>query len=276
LSRGGQILWPSGLEVRDRTVPKKKLIAPTTLIECDDNLFRDTRWNDPGYVVAPFLSATLYRQLQTGIRDLILAYLKQLNVPNLKGFELSQYHHFVGMEPEPHLSLIQKIKSYLPISQFPLASSAVNHRVSDILKVPVSLKHPTYQVEVFSIRIVRPGARDYNPLHRDVWIERLRHGVNCYVPLAGSDENSSLPLIPGSHYWPEEDITRTAEGYVDGNVKFSVPAVMKAIRPLEPIRPNPAPNEILLFSPYLIHGGASNLNRDTTRVSLEMRLWRTK
>ena len=39
-------------------------------------------------------------------------------------------------------------------------------------------------------------------------------------------------------------------------------------------RPDPNPDEVLVFSPYLIHGGAVNLNEDMTRVSLEMRLWR--
>ncbi len=32
---------------------------------------------------------------------------------------------------------------------------------------------------------------------------------------------------------------------------------------------------MLLFSPYLIHGGAANREPDRTRVSLEMRFWRT-
>ena len=36
----------------------------------------------------------------------------------------------------------------------------------------------------------------------------------------------------------------------------------------------PRPNEVLVFSPYLIHGGAFNQQTDRTRVSLEMRFWR--
>ena len=31
-------------------------------------------------------------------------------------------------------------------------------------------------------------------------------------------------------------------------------------------RPNPYPHEILLFSPYLVHGGSVNVERDLTRV----------
>jgi hypothetical protein len=36
-------------------------------------------------------------------------------------------------------------------------------------------------------------------------------------------------------------------------------------------RPNPGPNEVLIFSPYLIHGCSDNKNDDITRMSLEIR-----
>lgn len=40
------------------------------------------------------------------------------------------------------------------------------------------------------------------------------------------------------------------------------------------IRPNPDINEILVFSPYLIHGCSDNKNEDITRMSLEIRFIR--
>jgi hypothetical protein len=52
--------------------------------------------------------------------------------------------------------------------------------------------------------------------------------------------------------------------------------VVSASRPLTLVRPNPRPNDVLVFSPYLIHGGAYNQERDRTRVSLEMRFWRRR
>lgn len=60
---------------------------------------------------------------------------------------------------------------------------------------------------------------------------------------------------------------------VDDRV-FTVPSVVSATRPLTMMRPSPGPNELLVFSPYLIHGGAFNQQKDLTRVSLEMRFWR--
>jgi ectoine hydroxylase-related dioxygenase (phytanoyl-CoA dioxygenase family) len=52
--------------------------------------------------------------------------------------------------------------------------------------------------------------------------------------------------------------------------------VVGAAYPLRLERPNPGPNEVMVFSPYLIHGGAFNQQPDHTRVSLEMRFWRAR
>lgn len=40
------------------------------------------------------------------------------------------------------------------------------------------------------------------------------------------------------------------------------------------VRPDVGPRQGMVFSPYLIHGGAINLEPDLTRVSLEVRFWR--
>ena len=72
----------------------------------------------------------------------------------------------------------------------------------------------------------------------------------------------------------ESDIERTAQGAKINGLSYTVPAVTDATYPLIATRPNPASNEILLFSPYLIHGGAFNNTTSTTRISLECRFWR--
>jgi len=100
--------------------------------------------------------------------------------------------------------------------------------------------------------------------------------VNLYVPMAGSNERSSLTLVPGSHHWSESETARTVGGARINSVKFTVPSLVAASRPVRVLRPNPGNNEVLVFSPYTLHGGATNLNRDTTRVSLEIRLWRAE
>ena len=37
------------------------------------------------------------------------------------------------------------------------------------------------------------------------------------------------------------------------------------------ICPNPSPTQLMLFSPYLIHGCSFNNNDDVTRISVEIR-----
>ena len=126
----------------------------------------------------------------------------------------------------------------------------------------------------FCVRVVRPRSRDNNPPHRDVWLDRLRHAINIYVPLAGSTALSSLPIVPGSHLWAESEIERTVSGARVNGIEFTVPSVVGSTKPLRIVRPDPGLNEFLVFSPYLIHGGAFNQLPDRTRVSLEMRFWR--
>ena len=99
--------------------------------------------------------------------------------------------------------------------------------------------------------------------------------MNIYVPIAGSTSKSSLPLMPGSHLMPESELVRTADGSQVNGISYTVPCIVDVIgRKFELTRPNPEPGQFLLFSPYLIHGGAANRNADTTRISLEMRFWR--
>ncbi|RPD49542.1 hypothetical protein DNI29_01715 [Hymenobacter sediminis] len=106
-----------------------------------------------------------------------------------------------------------------------------------------------------------------------MWLDRLRDGINIYFPVAGSTPDSSLTLVPGSHWWPEDRTERTAGGATYNGTAYSVPALKGSNEPLELVRPNPGPEQVLLFSPYLLHGGALNLNSAATRISLEMRFW---
>jgi ectoine hydroxylase-related dioxygenase (phytanoyl-CoA dioxygenase family) len=111
-------------------------------------------------------------------------------------------------------------------------------------------------------------------LHRDVWLEDYESCINLYIPIAGSNALSSLILLPESHYWPESRIERTMSGAHINGIKFNVPAVTAIDGDFTIERPDPQENEMLLFSPYLIHGGAINLNTNKTRISIELRLWR--
>lgn len=250
------------------------------LLRGDDDLTASAPWSAEGYTVERFVTPEWCATLRSGIRQLVVRCLNRLGVPVDPREPLERYHRCVEGRASVHEAVVRRMNK-LPFRCLPIHPSLVTARISDICGVVLSLANPHYGpfarwASVFGVRIVRPSSSDHNPLHRDAWLNRLRNGVNLYVPIAGSDERSSLCLVPGSHQWSEAEIERTKSGALVNGRRYTVPAVTGATRPIDVIRPNPGANDVLVFSPYLIHGGAANLNPDTTRVSLELRLWRRR
>ena len=230
-------------------------------------------WAATGYAVVPGLPAPLQDQLQAGLRELLREALRAAGCEVAADFDVAQYHHAVGDDPARHLAVIAQTKVYA-LSQLPVAPAVLEALVSAACGQAVRAYNPNIDEAVFHLRIVRPYRTDHNPLHRDAWLPRYHHALNIYLPVAGSTEHSALGLVPGSHHWPENVVERTAAGAIYHGVAYSVPGVLSHAQPLHVIRPNPGPDEALVFSPYLLHGAAANLNEDATRVSLEMRFWR--
>ncbi|MCC2548847.1 phytanoyl-CoA dioxygenase family protein [Hymenobacter sp. BT175] len=229
-------------------------------------------WAAEGHSVAQFLAPDEQQALREGLTELVREFMRNAGLSVGADFDISQYHHAVGDSKELHLAVVNQIKE-IRQERLPLPAALLEARVGELCGRTVQALNPWDGERFFHLRIVRPNCADNNPLHRDVWLPDYRDCVNIYVPLAGSTADSSLTLVPGSHWWPESRTERTQGGAVYNGVSFTVPAVKGAAEPLRIIRPNPGPDEVLLFSPYLLHGGAVNLNPDQTRVSLEMRFW---
>lgn len=247
---------------------------PRALLSEDDDLTAGTPWADRGYVVTDFLSAELREMLREGIRQRIVSVLTDAGLRPPGDFTMESYHRFAAADERVHPVVVEWFSRGFPLESMPIDYHLVERRIGEIVGAEVTAHNQAYGLNVFNMRVVRPHSNDNNPLHRDVWLDRLRNAVNIYVPLAGSDERSSLCLVPGSHRWRESEIARTAAGALVNGLPYTVPAVVGAKHPLHLIRPNPSPEQVLVFSPYLIHGGAANLNENVTRVSLEMRFWR--
>ena len=249
---------------------------PEVLLSYDDDLIADVPWSDSGYTVAPFLDPKMYGRLVNGIRAIFKFHLSELGVEELDGFELQDYHKLVN--DQRHLAMVERFRDFFPHTSFPIPLELMENRISEICKVPLTNDSHTEYGKFFFVRMVRPcGKNDFNPPHRDVYLDRIRHAVNIYLPIAGSNQHSSLPVLPGSHNWNEADVERTDLHPVINGVQFTVPCITgNKNGELKMIRPNPAPNEVLVFSPYMIHGGAVNNNEDVTRISLEMRFWRKR
>ncbi len=246
----------------------------TILMEADDNLIEGRSWEEKGYAIFGFLPPARFNQLRTSLLNWLREQLNQL-VDLPVDFNFETYHQHVASE-QLHREFLEIAYGGIRFADISFSREIIEDRISRILGVEVTTKTASMpgQEDVLLLRFVRPGKSDYNPLHRDVWLDRIRNGVNIYVPLAGSTADSSLALIPGSHYWKESQVYKTPTGSFFNGKKFTVPAVIQADYPLSAILPNPGMNEVLIFSPYLIHGAASTHNRDSTRLSIELRFWR--
>lgn len=237
----------------------------------DNDLTSDCTWHNDGFITVAGLPNKTVDQLRSAV-SLLIANAIQTVCDREPDVRLNHYHHLVN--DNEHLLVAKELKKvpFIANDFFPLG--LIDNYISAILNAPESCYNPDLQRHGCSIRIIRPQSHDYNPLHRDGWLDRLRNAVNVYIPIAGSNKLSSLPLIPGSHCWNESETTRTTNGCIVNQIPFTVASVISSTRPLEMNRPCIKDNETLIFSPYLIHGGAFNFNNDMTRISLEMRFWR--
>lgn len=258
---------------KDRVLGVALKGSDRVLSQQDDDLTVEQSWHKEGFSVHSFLSQDEYKTFHTGFTDLFESALKNAGIDVCEPYAPSQYHRHVADDYEKHLRVINRTKLF-EADLFPIDMAVAEARISEILGFQVKSIKPFNGERVFHFRVIRPGAADYNPLHRDVWQDENRDAINIYVPLAGSNEKSSLLLMPGSHLWPESRTVRSAEGAEMNGVKFNVPGLIVSEEPLALVRPNPQANELLVFSPYLLHGLSANGNVDETRISLEMRFWR--
>ena len=249
---------------------------PFCLLDIDENLAEGTSWNNPGFFVSNFFYPEDFSFLYNSVSDLVKAGLEAAGVSlvNTVDFSLDKYHDHCSSD-EVHYKVIDYLRNRSRLENLPLGHHFFDDKVSRWCGRKVSSIVPKQAASGhFFIRIVRPFPfSDNNPPHKDIWLDRLRNAINLYVPLAGSNNKSSLSLVPGSHFSKESDIPRTASSAIVNGVRYSVPSIFTKDKKLQMTRPTVNKGEAMLFSPYLIHGGAVNLNSDITRVSLEMRFW---
>ncbi len=243
-----------------------------TLLEKATDLTRHTPWREKGFGIETLFEEGIYHTFRKNTRALLMKCWHDAGMVFGADFPLDQYHSLAG-DFDVHLRAIERTR-LLHVDEFPVPVSLVEARISEICNVPLVAQNPFDSQKIFHFRVIRPNQSDNNPLHRDVWLEDYDDCINLYIPVAGSNEKSSLILFPGSHYWPESRIEKTDAGALINGVKFNVPAVTAIAGDYSVERPSPGENQVLVFSPYLIHGGAVNLNPGMTRISIEMRLWK--
>lgn len=251
----------------------------------DNSPAKDAEWCRDGYIVTKFLTDNDNITIKKRITEIIKKYLNDLSIKT-EDFCLENYHRYVTTVQ--HLTLIDQIRAGsqgtggILFEELGIPTDRLDAEISRICNTQTTCRKSldlgndkTYRVSHFFVRIVRPGTnKDNNPPHKDTHMGRLRNAVNLYYPVAGSDSNSSLPIIPGSHLWSEQSIIKTSGETLINGTKYNVPAIVATANGLNLVTPNPQYGDALVFTPYAIHGGGINFNTNTTRVSLEIRFWK--
>jgi len=242
-------------------------------------LFTNERMLKEGYLVHRFPKNWAVR-----INDSITEYVKERlrdNGVEPYNFTLDKYHNYV--DDYTHRGVVDSFRGgFFGTGGIHLNKLGIPYKELDewvngtIGSKGLSCHYKRYGISIkhFWIRIVRPNVNDNNPPHKDIHVGRNRDSINIYLPLAGSNENSSLPVIPRSHLENESEYIISASPCYVNNRKFVVPAVVHREQGLNMVTPNPGLNQIMFFTPHLIHGGGVNINKNLTRVSLEMRFFK--
>lgn len=242
------------------------------LIDEDDNLLKGRNTEPQGHEAVRPWGEEMTRTIQAGVKNIISDAVLAVCGHRFEG-ALDKYH--TAVSNEEHYAVVRQLRSLLHTANRYLPLKEMDAGMSRVLGFAVTCYDKNEKYFDCSLRVIRPKQPDNNPLHRDVWLNRLRHALNIYLPVAGSNALSSLSLIPGSHHWKESEIARMSdEGCSVNGIRFTVSSVIASPHGLHMVRPPLNGNEILMFSPYVIHGGARNFNEDLTRISLEMRFRR--
>lgn len=229
-------------------------------------------WLKEGFTKVKMVDEKGFSALKANICSILLKVIKENNIPVDNNFSLENYHQYVNTDIY-HQSVIEKTR-FLTFQDFNINMESLLEKFSESVGKRLERTNPKLPKEIVIMRINRPSSLDINPFHRDGYLDIWENVLNVWIPIAGCNKESSLPVVPGSHYWNEKDIVRTvAKGASINGVSYHVPAVISYKNGLHAQRPDPHYGEALLFTPFLIHGAALNRQPDTTRISLELRLY---
>lgn len=247
------------------------------LYKPENNVISKQHWEADGYNVVEVFNDNEFSLLKKSITNNILKALKATGVKvDASKFKLSSYHEYVTNDAI-HNEVIN-ITRNLENKDFDFDIDTLAERLGNILGYKLTSWVEELKKSHIQIRISRPNTLDINPPHRDGYLSYWEDIINVWVPIEGCNKKSSLPVLKGSHLIPENEVLRTESkgAEINGNLYY-VPCILETKEGhIRMIRPNPKEKEVLMFSPFLIHGAAVNSNVNTTRVSLELRFPRVK
>ena len=241
------------------------------LYNSESSIIGNAYWEKEGYVIQNLLTDSQFSILRDSITSTLIRIISDLGINfNKDIFNIEDYHLFISSN-EAHQSVVERT-SKLVEDNFDFDFSILTNNLSQIMDFRLTSLIKDINRSHIQLRINRPKSLDINPPHRDGYIDIFKDTLNVWVPIAGCNENTSLPIIPFSHFIPENELLKTSiRGATINNKVYNVPCILESNKGnLKMIRPNPKYNEALLFTPFLIHGAAFN-NSKKTRIALELR-----
>jgi hypothetical protein len=234
------------------------------ILNNDKNLLENTDFDNVGYKVFDIKDM---RDMNIRLQNILKEEIYKVCNKNIN---LEKYHNEITEDEHKIIfnTMPYKKNSTDEINEF-------GNYIIDFLSSKLNKKIKIFNDDIW-FRICRPSTNymnDANPCHKDIYLDFYRNVINIYLPIVGSNENSTLMLEQSSHKWSENEtiVTKNGAYFKNINKKYSVDAIVASKKPLNMCRPNPSIDQVMIFSPYLIHGCANNNNHDTTRISIEIR-----
>ena len=233
-------------------------------------------WYEKGYVIVesePFLNVQKVKVELTRCISKIL--LSSGAIRDTEHFKLEDYHNYVS--EELHQEIIKKTRNFGP-EQFNFKVEPFLKAMGEYFNIDLNwVSSGSYDPKIIT-RINMPNSKHFNPAHKDIYqvydsSNIIPAMVNIWIPICGVNKNAGLPVAPGSHLIDEYNIFRTKSGSTMHGQKYNVNCIRDWNLENDMVTLTPNENQIIIFSSFLIHGLARNLNKDKTRMSLEFRLF---
>lgn len=216
-----------------------------------------------------------FKKMKNSFTAYLRGSLEAYSGKTLEGFSLETYHEHVERNSIDHHGFIKSCgrvvsENSVDLSYLDKLVNIANDDLSGSFKI--------YRSRI-EFRVVRPSFSDNNESHRDHWFPYFTPLVNTYVPLAGSNYDSAMRIVPFSHDWSDDDVVPTftyeesaaGKKFIKNGIEYSVPAVASCSKPINLHAVDMTEGDFMLFSPKLVHGGGGNTS-NKTRFSFEIRL----
>jgi hypothetical protein len=234
-------------------------------------------WYRTGYTIIGSARFFDFAEVRDDVERVVRRAIAEL-APNadLSAFRLDAYHKFVG--DALHAQVIRKTRRLFP-KDFGFDEAKIVGELSELLGMKLGYRNPLENSDQWIIaRINPPGSIGFNPAHKDVYgaldeLGSIPRMVNVWIPICGVGAGTGLPVAPGSHLLKESAVLRTRAGAVMEGQRYSVNCIKSWNGQAALSTLCPEEDEMIVFSSHLIHGLGRNRHPDTTRVSLEFRLY---